>query len=375
MLEMSKKIKVLFIITQSEAGGAQRFLNELIPNLDKNKYDLLLAAGERGNWESFEDLDVETIKLKNAKRNISLINDIKVVFEIRKLVKKHQPDVLFLNSSKTSIWGPLAVYLPIRLKPTPKIIYRIGGWSFNDPQSPLVRRLRITLERLFAWFKDYIIVNNLHDFKQAEQLKIKPKRKVALIHNGINVEALSFLSREEARQKLNLSPEEFIVGTIANFYKTKGLKYLIEAAAKINDKNIKFVIIGDGRERKNLEHLINQYNLGGRVKLLGKKKNAHQYIKAFDVFILPSVKEGFPWVILEAAAAEVPIIATNVGAIPEIIEDEKSGIIIEPKKPQQIVRALDKIQSLNTADQAHQIILQKFTLKRMTSEIERVIDL
>ena len=317
MLEMSKKIKALFIITQSEAGGAQRFLNELIPNLDKNKYDLMLAAGEEGNWESFEDLDIDIKKLKYAKRNISLINDIRVVFEIRKLIKKYGPDVLFLNSSKTSIWGPLAVCFPTRLKPAPKIIYRIGGWSFNDPQPKFNKNLWIFLEKLFARFKDYIIVNNLHDFKQAEHLKIKPKRKVVLIHNGINIASLNFFSRQEARQKLNLSSEEFIVGTIANFYKTKGLKYLIEAASKINDENIKFVIIGDGRERKNLEAQIEKWDLKEKVILVGRKKDAYQHIKAFDVFVLPSVKEGFPWVLLEAMAARIPIITTNAGATPD----------------------------------------------------------
>lgn len=370
---MQEKIKILFIITQSEMGGAQRFLNELIPNLNKDKYDIMLAAGKEGNWESFKDLDIEAKQLNYARRGISPINDVLVIFEIRKLMKEYKPDVLFLNSSKTSIWGPMATYFPPRLKDSPKIIYRIGGWSFNDPQSSLTKNLWITLEKLFARFKDYIIVNNQGDLEQAIELGIKPKNPIRLIHNGINVDKLRFLEKEVARKELGLKNDSYIIGTVANFYKTKGLNYLIEAMREIGNKQL--VVIGDGRERKNLEHLINQYGLKDKVRLLGKKKNAHQYIKAFDVFVLSSVKEGFPWVILEAAAAKVPIISTNVGATPEIIENERSGIIIEPKKPRQIVRALEKIQSLDTANQAHQIILQKFTSKRMTSEIEHVIDL
>ncbi|GAG26330.1 unnamed protein product, partial [marine sediment metagenome] len=157
----------------------------------------------------------------------------------------------------------------------------------------------------------------------------------------LDPEKLDFLSKEEARkylnEKLQIKIQNYkIIGTVANFYKTKGLEYLIEAAKiisinQLNQHESVFLIIGDGPERKNLENLIKKYQLQDKVFLLGRMPDAYQYLRAFDVFVLPSLKEGFPWVILEAMAAEVPIVATKVGAVPEVIENGKSGFLVEVK--------------------------------------------
>jgi len=369
MLEMSEKIKVLFVITQSEMGGAQRFLNILIPNLDKNKYEPILAAGSDGNWKAFDQVDVPKIKLRYAKRNINPIKDLFVIFELWKVIKKHKPDILFLNSSKTSVWGPLAALIS---NPRPKIIYRIGGWSFNDPRSVISKKFWIFLEKIFAPLKDYIIVNNQHDFDQAKEFKIKPKKEIKLIHNGISTEELKLLEKDKAREKLGLDRNGYIIGVVANFYKPKGLPYLIKAMGDIENK--KLVIIGDGKERKNLENTIKENGLKDKIILLGKKNNASQYLKAFDVFVLPSLKEGFPWTILEAMAARVPVIATRVGAVPEIITHKEDGILIEPKEPQQIVEALNEIDNLDIVDNAYEIISNKFTLSKMINQIESILN-
>ena len=369
MLQMSEKIKVLFVITQSEMGGAQRFLNTLIPNLDKDRYEATLAAGLEGKWEAFKDLDVPKIKLKYALRKVNPIKDLFAIFELWKVIKKQKPDVLFLNSSKTSVWGPLAV---LASNPRPKIIYRIGGWSFNDPRSEISKNLWIFLEKMFAPLKDKIIVNNQHDFDQAQELKIKPKKGIKLVHNGIDIDELKFLDKDAARNELNLPKGDYVIGAIANFYKPKGLPYLIEVMGDIDNK--KLAIIGDGKERKNLEAIIKEKGLEEKVILLGRKENASQYLKAFNVFVLPSVKEGFPWSILEAMAAKVPVIATRVGAIPEIITHKENGLIIEPKEPRQIVEALNEIDNLDLANNAYQTISDKFNLNKMVREVESVID-
>ena len=369
MLQMSEKIKVLFVITQSEMGGAQRFLSIIIPNLDKDKYEATLAAGLEGKWEAFKDLDVPKIKLKYALRKVNPIKDMFTVFELWKVIRKQKPDVLFLNSSKTTVWGPLAALIS---NPRPKIIYRIGGWSFNDPRSEISKNFWIFLEKMFAPLKDIIIVNNQHDFDQAKELGIKPREDVKLVHNGINADELKFLDKDAARDELNLPKGDYIIGTIANFYKPKGLPYLIEAMGDIENK--KLAIIGDGQRRKNLENLIKENNLQEKVILLGRKENASQYLRAFNVFVLPSVKEGFPWSVLEAMAAKVPVITTRVGAIPEIITHKESGIIIEPKEPRQIVAAINEIVNLDLVGNAYHTVLEEFSLSKMIGEIESILD-
>ena len=385
--------KILFIITQSELGGSQRFLYNLIENLDKSKYKLAIACGETVNdkWDllnSLKESGITSFRISSLKRKLSPINDFRAIIEIRKIIKACEPDTIFLNSSKVGFLGSLSNQL-IKNKKT-KIIYRIGGWTFNDPWPKWKKNLFLRLEKCTARFKDTIIVNNKHDYEQAIRLGIKPKRNLVLIHNGIDLNKLNFLSKQEARIKIfekvskhygKIFQTKKIIGTIANFYPTKGLKYLIQSAKRIIEKSaqpIAFILIGDGEQRAELEELIKQYELSKNVFLLGQIPEAYKYLPAFDIFVLPSIKEGFPWVALEAMAAKLPIITTKVGAIPEIFENQKNGIIIEPEDSKQISESIRKILESDILQQtlglnAHLTVLSKFSSERMIKQIEELL--
>ena len=317
--------KILFIVTQSEMGGAQRYIYEVARLLDKNRHEVLVAAGEGdgGLFQKLRDINIETVSLKQLRRTPWPWQITSSLWEIRNLLRKERPDVLFLCSTTAGLLGSLA---SLNVRGRTSIIYRIGGWAFRDPRAFWKNWLILAAERLTAPFKDLIIVNSEIDRKLALKYKIVPERKLVKIYNGIDINSLNFLSRDEAQSKLGLnqSGKEKIIGTVANFYKTKGLEYLIEAAAQMMEvtPSSVFVIIGDGRERPKLEELIKKYGLEKRVVLTGRIPDAYQYLKAFDVFVLPSLKEGFPWIILEALAAQIPIVATNVGALPEILNEE-----------------------------------------------------
>lgn len=391
----SPKKRVLFIITQSELGGAQRFLHTLVNHLDKTRYEMLIAAGPSEfrdkNYELLDQLGQEgfkTVRLKYLQRKIKPLFDLKALFEIKKLITSFKPDTLFLLSSKAGFLGSLVSRFMLHA-PRFKTIYRIGGWSFNDPGPRWKKFIWTFAEKLSSKWKDIIIVNNSYDFNQAKNLKITPKRQVKLIYNGVDVYKMDLCKREDARLKLfekaskqyrGVFNSDIIVGTVANFYLTKGLKYLVESAEHFqNDDRLIFVIIGEGSGSKELKDLIIQSGLDKKVLLLGQISNARQLIPAFDVFVLPSVKEGFPWAILEAMAAKLPIIATRVGAIPEIIEDGKNGMLIEPAHPEQIAKKL--LELVNNGRlrqemgiQAHQTVLFKFSLEKMVKEIESSIN-
>ena len=130
-------------------------------------------------------------------------------------------------------------------------------------------------------------------------------------------------------------------------------------------------------ERKKLEELIKKHNLENNFFLVGAIADACKYLKAFNVFVLPSVKEGFPWVILEAMAAEVPIVATKVGAIPEVIENNKNGILVEPRDSKAIAESIERLlknRSLGDelAKAGRKTVMEKFSLEKMINEIEKL---
>ena len=351
--------KILFIVTQSEFGGAQRYIFETSHGLDKTQYEVLVAAGH-GDGELFkklQDINTRTVHLKKMKRAPWPWQVLLSVREIRKLLKKEKPDVLFLCSTTAGLLGSIA-----RIFYKVKVVYRIGGWAFRDPRAFWKNWLILLAEKITSPLKDVVVVNSEVDRKLAIKYGVVSKKKLVKIYNGIDVSSLDFLSREEARQKLSIKNTP-VVGTVANFYKTKGLEYLIQSA---KDVNADFVIIGDGRSRTKLESLIKKYNLGNKVFIVGRIPNAYKYLKAFDVFVLPSLKEGFPWIILEAIAAEVPIVATKVGAIPEILEQE---FLVEPKNPGELAKKISWMLKHPTTTN----LKQEFTSQKMIEKTAEML--
>ncbi|OGG38043.1 hypothetical protein A2127_01735 [Candidatus Jorgensenbacteria bacterium GWC1_48_12] len=363
-MEIVKKTKILFLVTQSEMGGAQRYIYEVARLLDKNRYEVLVAAGE-GDGElsrKLETIEIGSRQLKQMRRTPWPWQMTKAVWEIRNLLKKEKPDVLFLCSTTAGLIGSIANRID---RGSASVIYRIGGWAFRDPRAFWKNWLIILAEKLTAPLKDSVIVNSEIDRKLALKYKIFPERKLVKIYNGIDINSLNFLSREEARQKLKLFPPDTgkIIGTVANFYKTKGLEYLIEAAQQVTAQ---FVIIGDGRLRPELENLIKQYKLKKKVFLAGRIPDAYKYLKAFDVFVLPSLKEGFPWIILEAIAAQIPVVATKVGALPEILNEQ---FLAEPKNTEALVKKIGWMLEHPTRTE----LKPEFTSQKMIKETERVL--
>lgn len=380
--------KILFIITKSEMGGAQRFLYELITHLNPSKYALVVAAGSPlvGGGELFNKLsgkNIAAIKIKNFS-NVPGIKNLMVFFELLLIIIKTEPDIIYLLSSEAGFVGSLAgkFYRLMFWRKVPKIIYRIGGWAFKEPKNIIIKKFYFWAEKISAPFKDIIITNSEFDRHLAIKNKMVKENKIITIYNGIDFERLKFLPRETAKKILlrSVDPISFpLVGTIANFYKNKGLEYLIGAVKKFKEdgKNYNFVIIGDGPEKHNIEELIKKYGLENTVHLTGMISDAYKFLKSFDLLVLPSVKEGQPWVILEAMAAEVPIVATNIAGIPETIENEKSGFLVEPADSIALANAIEKTLTHPSLAQecvrnALNAVKEKFNIEKMIIKNEEL---
>ncbi len=375
--------KILFIITKSEMGGAQRFLYELAVRLDPEKYDITVAAGGNGDLlEKLLEKNIKTVKIRNFS-NIFSIKNALAFWEIFRLIWKIHPQVIYLLSSEAGFLGSFAgSFYKLFVKIKPKIIYRIGGWAFKEPKNIVIKKIYLWAEKLAAPFKDVIVVNSEFDLKLGIKNCIVKPDKIVMIYNGIDIHTLKFLPRETARQLLFRTKNTIskpLIGTIANLYKNKGLEYLVLTAEKLKNagRNWQFMIIGDGPERPRLENLIKKHGLENYVILTGAISDAHQYLKAFDLFVLPSVKEGQPWAILEAMAAKRPIVAANIAGIPEMIKNEKSGLLVEPADPVALASAIEKIMlhpslAHECVTNAFEAVKTKFGIKKMVSENEKL---
>jgi glycosyltransferase involved in cell wall biosynthesis len=380
--------KILYIITQSDWGGAQRYVFDLATNLHKSQeYKILVAAGGYGElFTRLEAKNLPMMRLKHLVRAIRSIRDLLAYFELKKLIKTFKPHIVHLNSSKAGVLGSLAA----RKLGVPKIIYTAHGFVFNEPLSPAKKWLYKKIELFSSKRINKIITVSDYDRQTGIQAGIAPD-KLVTIHNGIDLSLVNFLPKDEARLSLrgvrtgrttkqsynrnkegppnniikrddkpapsifegiasvgrlhsgdDLPRNDTWIGCVANFYPTKGLDILIRAMTRVDAQ---LIIIGDGQLRRNLENLIRELCLEDKICLPGYLENAGQYLKAFDLFVLPSLKEGLPYTLLEAAAARVPIVASRVGGVPEIIQDGINGYLAPPDDADALADTI--IRSLN----------------------------
>ena len=337
---MAKISKILYIVTQSEWGGAGRYVVDLANALPRDQFLVSVAAGGDGFFFSKLSSDVSTHVIKHMVREINPLEDLLCFFELVRFFKKERPDIVHLNSSKAGVLGTFAA----QIAGVKKIIYTAHGFVFNEPLPTWKKTFYRLSERISGMPKDMIICVSDFDRQTALELHIAPITKLITIHNGITHYPLA--SRETARIRLGILEKATIIGTVANLYPTKGLPYLLEAAAILNKKlDIQLVIIGRGNEETSLRQKISTLAIYSNVTIVTNipAGEAAALIPAFDVFVLPSIKEGLPYTIIEAMAAEVPIVATRVGGVPELIEHNKNGLLVEPKNPEALAFAINQL--------------------------------
>lgn len=375
MTRKSKKTRVLYIITKSVWAGAGKYVYDLTAGLSKDQFEVFVAAGGRDALaQKIIKAGIPYFEIKHFQRDISIFKEILAYFEILWLLLKIRPDIIHVNSSKAGILAGIAAwdYKLLTFNFKLKTIFTAHGWAFHESRPKWQIWLIRLATKITCFYYSRIICVSEYDYQSAIKNKIAPVRKLIVVHNGIKPEEYEFLSREEARKllckgstfaectRLNLM-QKIWIGAIGEFTKNKGHEYLIEAAREFPD--IKFVIIGFGKEKENYKKLDNLFLIDG-------KGEDAKYLKNFDIFVLPSLKEGLPYVLLEAGLAEIPIIATNVGGVPEIIENEKTGLLIKPVKPDEIADALKTLinnpeLAKTLAQNARQKILKEFSFEKM----------
>jgi len=304
------KTKILYVITKSNWGGAQRYVYDLATALPKDKFDVCVAFGQPGRLaEKLSKTDIATRPTASLQRDISMIADMRSFFELLRLFRTEQPDVVHLNSSKAAGLGALAA----RLAGVPRIVFTAHGWPFWEQRNPVSRAFIYFFSWLTALFSHNIIVVSDYDMGVARKMPFVAHKTIR-IYNGIDLLML-FGSGEKIRTAFPSGVR--ITGTIGELTRNKNQIVLVEQAR--DDPDMFVAIVGEGEERPRLEAKIKEYGLENRVRIFGFI-SASEVLRGFDVFALPSLKEGLPYVLLEARVAGLPIVANRVGGVGEILD-------------------------------------------------------
>jgi glycosyltransferase involved in cell wall biosynthesis len=370
---MIMKKKVLFVITKPNWGGAQRYVFDLATALPKERYDVALAVGGEGELtKRLEERNIPAINIPSLKRDISLIAEFRAFSALKDTFMRERPDIVHLNSSKAGALGALAA----RAAGVKRIVFTAHGWPFREPRNPFWKIFTWFGSLMTGWFADVIISVSDKDRRTSPI-----PWKTVLIRNGVThakaIEQGVARAEIELRARHDIPKDMPWIGAVAELHKNKGLRYLIEAMKWLPRAIL--VIVGDGELRLELESFARKFHVSERVFFTGGIADAGRLIPAFDVFALPSLKEGLPYVILEAMAAGVPVVATRVGGVPEEIEDGKSGTLVPTRNPRALAKALERLAedpalSGKFADAAHARVIERFDLERMVREIDAVYE-
>ena len=322
-------MKILIIITKGDVGGAQMYVLNLARYIKANNVDVHIGLGEEGKFLKSE-LDKSQIKytyFQSLKRTHNPLKNLYFISEIKKFLNKNNFDAVHFNSSN-ALFGAIGAKLT---KNKPKTIFTLHGLSLLDPNYETSKIVKTVYELLFKFLlcfideKIFVCKDNLEFAK-----KIKLVKNGNLIYNGLDPQDLKFEPKEESRnflsQKIDFKlNDNFVLGSIGRLAYQKNYKFLINIFPQILKikPNAILIIIGEGPEREKYENLIKELNLEKSVFLTGEIENASKYIKAFDLFVLPSRYEGLSITLIEMLFAGLPALISDVGGNREIVDNSR----------------------------------------------------
>lgn len=341
---LQNKAKKLYVITKSNWGGAQKYVfDKAKADLEKG-CDVSVATGGPGEMtEQLNTIGISTFFIPSLTRDMTTKKDMRLSSELMTVYETVRPEIVHLNSSKIGGIGSQAarLYNLKHRKQKMKIIFTAHGWAFNEDR-PWWQKLLIKIASYMTILYSHktIVLSQ----KEYDQVASWPFIKDKLEIQNLEIGEIYFQEKKDARKFLlnktslkndgmRSAENKFWIGTIAELHKNKGLSFGISAIRKIKESNtssfekIRWFIIGEGEERATLEKQIAESGLDKNIFLLGNIPEAAQFLKAFNLFMLPSIKEGLPYVLLEAEKADLPILSTDVGGIKERFNKKPNKII------------------------------------------------
>ncbi len=335
--ESRRKLRVVTLVDGiGLAGGAERLAREVVIRLDPDRFERTLcvsrwseeraeAARASGALAQLEEAGVEFLGLPR-RGTIDLLSWRPLMTRLRSEV-----DVLHGHKIGSNVWAAVLG----TLARTPVIVAHEHTWSFEgQPLRKLLDR------RLIAARADAFLAVSALDRKRMIEIERIDPAKVLLVPNGIPDPPPPGAS--DLRRELGIGREP-VVGTVCALRPQKALGVLLEAASTLADRipGVTVVIVGDGPERPVLERRIAELRLQRTVRLLGHRDDARDLMRGFDVAVCCSDFEGTPLSVLEYMQASLPIVATRVGGIPDLLETGREGVLIEPGTPVELATAIE----------------------------------
>jgi glycosyltransferase involved in cell wall biosynthesis len=309
--------RLLVVVTLAEAGGAQTFASSLVAGL-RDRYDVEVAAhGPGALADACARLEVPFHHVPHLVRDPHPYHDAAAVRELRALARGVAPDIVQINSSKAGVLARLALPgLGVRT------VFTAHGWAFSG-RNGLAGTVYSASERAVAPLTDAIVCVSRHDLRLAREHGIAPRHGLHVIHNGIDAPAVGARRRPVGTR--------LVLGCTARLAPPKDLFTLLDGLVQPGCEDWELRVFGEGPDRDAIERRRDALGLRDRVTLLGNREDVPSQLAVSDAFALITDWEGLPYSILEAMAAGLPVLATNVGGIPDLVAPGATGELVPPR--------------------------------------------
>jgi glycosyltransferase involved in cell wall biosynthesis len=374
-----RPVPVVHIITKLELGGAQENTLFTVAHLDRHRFRPCLITNPEGLLlpEALTLKGVKTFFIPELIREINPLMDIRALFKIKGILqeikKDDSPMIVHTHSSKAGVlgrWGAWFARADV-------IIHTIHGFGFHDYQPLPLKGFLIFLERMTARITDAFIAVSQANIKKGIDSGIFAKQKATLIRSGIELEEFTGIKgkRHKKKKKLGIEPGLSLVSMIGCLKPQKApLDYIEVAHRVLQEREARFILVGDGELREKVEKKADQLGLGDRFKLLGWRRDIPEVLAATDIFCLTSLWEGLPRVLPQAMALGIPIVATNVDGTPEAVIHNVNGFVTKPRDTkamaERIIYLLDHPHEAKQMGKQGKKMVREFDIRRMLREQE-----
>jgi glycosyltransferase involved in cell wall biosynthesis len=360
---VQKKIKIIHIITRLDMGGsAQNTLLTALHN-DSQHYNVWLIKGStlesamtkaetklvEDQLETAKKQGIEIIDVPSLVRRISPINDVRALVALFRHIRKIEPHIVHTHTSKAGILGRLAAWMAR----VPTIIHTPHGHVFYGHFGRSLSRIFLQTEKLLGRITHHHIALTPEESNDYLNLGVAKFNNISVIHSGVDLNCFKRSATESnpRRNELGIPPDSLVVGYVGWLIPIKGVTYLVKAMTEVVQRhpNSLLLLVGKGDEKGEEEVKLSKQveNLGivDNVRFLGWRPDVNEIMGCFDIFVLPSLNEGMGRVLVEAMSAGLPIVASRVGGIPDLVEHEENGLLVPPANVGALERAISDLLS------------------------------
>ena len=333
--------KVVHIITRLDQGGSAQNTMLTVLGHDRSHFEPVVITGQAGRWdaqggmtaitENLRLLEKEGIRshmIPSLVRHLNPKADLVALWKLIVLLQQEQPHLVHTHTSKAGVLGRLAA----RITGVPMIVHTPHGHVFYGHFGSIFSWVFLQIERALAWITDVLIALTAAEKTEHLERGVGCADQFAVIPSGIDIDRFkqTRMAGKVMPEWFDCPPEATVIGSVGWLTDIKGHRFLVDAVARLKQEHphLHLVILGSGGQYDALLHQAHNAGISQSIHLVGHREDVELALAGMDGFVLPSLNEGMGRALIEAMAAGLPVIASQVGGIPALIEDEKNGLLV-----------------------------------------------